>query len=266
MIRWLTLSCLVFLFSAAFGTSAEAGRRQYSDTDWNVILLDNCGMPVPSARSGEPSVEWFAQAGDRKLKFVLDPGDVGRCSSDSRRRHGAPYWERAELRQLKMMSYDAPFEIRFSAQFLEGFTNGRETFFQLHGWTHACTAAPLVMLKSHHGSLRLELLQGVVENGSPLGGAPYRGQLRPVSMERLLIRDLVGAEHVFRSRLSMKGGYGVFSLWIDDRLMVDEVPFTYQSCVTPRIKLGIYRPGGDANRRSVLLIDDVWVRSGALDE
>lgn len=266
MIYWLRLLGLALVFCAAFENTAQAGRRQYSDTDWNVILLDNCGMPVSSARSGEPSAGWISQEGDRKLRFILNPGDIGRCSSDSLRRHSAPNWERAELRQLKKMSYDNPFEIQFSAQFLEGFSNGREAFFQLHGWTHECTAAPLVMLKSHHGTLRLELLQGVIENGSDLGDAPYRGQLRPVSMERTLIRELAGAEHLFRAVLFMEGGQGTFSLWIGDRQMVNNVSFSYQTCVTPRIKLGLYRPGGSTNRRSVLLIDDVWVRELARTE
>jgi hypothetical protein len=83
-------------------------------------------------------------------RFTLRHGDVGGCRTDARARHGAPYWERAELQSGHLRSgrtYDISFDVRFDPGTR---SSNRTTFFQIHTASSACLACyPALMLKVH---------------------------------------------------------------------------------------------------------------------
>ena len=48
------------------------------------------------------------------IRFQLEDKDYGNCGSDRRARHGAPYWERAELKQTTGLNRNLKYELEFN--------------------------------------------------------------------------------------------------------------------------------------------------------
>ena len=82
------LPILPVLLLALSGCQTTGG----NDKDWNLSFYDNCGMPKFD------SMQWIEEGGNKFIRFQLRDKDYGGCKSDSLQRHGAPYWERAELK------------------------------------------------------------------------------------------------------------------------------------------------------------------------
>ena len=144
------LPVLPVLVLILFGlTSAKAA----NDKDWNVNFYDNCGMPKYD------SMRWIEEGGNKFIRFQLRDKDYGQCSTDRAARHGAPYWERAELKQNSKLSPNTKYQVRFKVRFVQGFKN-LTTFFQIHAHNSPCWAYPPIMLKSpkifKHKHLRLK--------------------------------------------------------------------------------------------------------------
>jgi hypothetical protein len=127
---------------ALLTTPVVATAQTYTDTDWNTVFRESCGMPRPN------SIEQVTIGSDKKIRVTLQDGDIGKCSTDNQARHRAPYWERAELSQQNSFRPGQRYQISTEITLLEGFTGERETFFQIHGWAHDCQGAyPPVMMK-----------------------------------------------------------------------------------------------------------------------
>ncbi|RVT84056.1 hypothetical protein DXV76_10160 [Rhodobacteraceae bacterium CCMM004] len=246
--------------SVGQATTTSAGQRDYTDTDWTVTLHDNCGLPVPSSRAvhadRQGSVRWTTVGKDRQLIFHLRRGDRGRCRSDDRPRHGAPFWERAELRQIGALDPLRRHRISLTAKFADGFIGRRETFLQIHGWTGDCPSAPLAMLQMHRRALRATLL-----TVPPSSDAERRGTLRPVPMDRIDVTDLRDSDTAIVLDLDMTARPYLASLTVNGQTLFSERPVHAVPCAVPRIKLGIYRPGGINPGRSTLIVDDIRVDS-----
>ena len=89
---------VLLLPSLAFNTFAKG--KRYSDDDWNLTFYDNCGMP-----KGDSVSLWKEEGNSNFIRFQLGDKDYGGCSTDRMRRHGAPYWERAELGQSSTLDW-----------------------------------------------------------------------------------------------------------------------------------------------------------------
>ena len=74
------------------------------------------------------SMQWIEQEKNKFIRFQLRDKDYGGGSSDRMRRHGAPYWERAELKQSSTLASNTKYELTFKIRFVEGFSGNRETF------------------------------------------------------------------------------------------------------------------------------------------
>ena len=48
------------------------------------------------------SVRWVMEGENKFIRFQLRDKDKGLCGYDRRARHGAPYWERAEVKQTNI--------------------------------------------------------------------------------------------------------------------------------------------------------------------
>ena len=77
----------------------------YKDRDWNNYFYDNCGFPT------NKNLRWVKEKNNKFLRFQLGDKQIGKCSSDNKVRNGAPYWERAELKQKDIFKKNTSYEI-----------------------------------------------------------------------------------------------------------------------------------------------------------
>ena len=113
----------------------------YKDRDWNKYFYDNCGFP------SNKNLSWVKENNNKFLRFQLGDKQIGKCSSDKKVRNGAPYWERAELKQKDIFKKNTSYEVKFKARLIEGFQNDYEYFFQIHGYSSKNCNTPILFLK-----------------------------------------------------------------------------------------------------------------------
>ncbi len=244
---------------ATVSAATDAPAQTFQDDDWNTALFANCALPKHvSSETGaqSQSVLWAQSGDDRKLMFQVLPGDVGGCSSDSTPRDGAPFWERAELRQTGTLAQDRKHEIQFEASFIRGFIGKRETFFQIHGWSKACPSQPLMMMQFDWRQLTIRTLAA---NPDTRTGVSYR--LQHALEDRPGIEDLNQSSNRFRVLLDPTGPVTRVSVWMNGRVLLRKHPVDHSPCAELHTKFGIYRPGQQNPGASELLLDDVLVVS-----
>ena len=240
--RFNLIGCLILLCFTVQSLSLSAehifsanGYGEYTDNDWNQTFYDNCQMP------NKDSLTWITKNNNNFLRFSLGNKDVGRCSSDNKKRHSAPYWERAELKQRVGLSKNAVYQIDFEARFIEGFSGKRETFFQIHQGVRGCRVGPLVMLKFNNSELNLQI------KTSDTKSMTYRRM-------DWKINELLGEWHKFRiifDTISKK-----LSISINSDPVFNTIS-KLSECGIPHLKFGIYRDGSMdlKNRTSVVDFD-----------
>ncbi|MCH2095624.1 MAG: polysaccharide lyase, partial [Rhodobacteraceae bacterium] len=220
----------------------------------------NCTLP------GENSVRLHAIGADQKVAFTLKPGDVGGCSSDAKPRHGARYWERAELKQTSTLAVGQTHRISFEATFEQGFRGKAETFFQIHAWSRDCKSAPLLMLQFDQKRLKTHVLQRTSDKFQSGISRGNKGALAEIKASRsarktLTTDALAGGPHRFDITFDTSGRNARMSVKMDGMPLVKNERVHLQRCVRPHVKFGIYRPGKTNRKTSVLLIDDVVISS-----
>lgn len=235
--------------SLALALAAGASDVQnaiYRDSDWNASFAESCGYPRAT------SIKQVTVAGDKKLKFTLRPGDIGKCSTDNRARHSAPFWERAEVSQETNFQVGQRYRINAEITFLEGFTGERETFFQIHGWAHDCRHAyPPVMVKFRKGRLAIETLRGVTQVRS--------GHHRNVLRKKVSIDGLYGKPLALALDFDIRTRPGTLSVSLNGTQLVADAPVEIADCAIPHIKFGIYRSGWHGNETSAIVFDDLKI-------
>jgi len=195
------------------------------DKNWNVNFYDNCALPKDSVMTLEENNNKF-------LRFQLKGGQKGSCWSDKKARHGAPYWERAELKQSAYLHKNSVYEIKFKARFVSGFEGTRETFFQIHQYNKDCRVGPMFMLKSRYGKLHGDFS----------------------SQKEFKIKDNKNKWINFKINLDFPEG--LYSVNIDGKNFISGNDMGYRHCGKPHIKFGIYRPGWKKNKKSVIDFDN----------
>lgn len=251
-----TLMSVVLISLASFLSADE-----FKDTDWNIGFYDNCRLPctITTDQDKRPkSITWYESLTDRQLAFSVLPGDVGGCSSDSAPRDGAKYWERAEIIQYQPLANNHRFEISFQARFDKGFSGKRETFFQLHGWSKSCDAAPLMMLQFDWRHLTAQVLALSPEEAET-GQFTARGDLRRVAMQPIHLDTLTSRDNRFEVVFDRTVDPNTVSLALNGTVLFDDHPIHVVPCAEPRIKFGIYRPGGLNPGASRWFLDKVMV-------
>ena len=233
MIRMFIVIAALLLAGAQAAADWTAGRSfdyfdktVYKDRDWNVEFYENCDLPNYS------SVDWAREGGEKFLRFTLKDGQVGGCGRDAVYRSGAPYHERAEIKQTHTMSKGVDYTLTFKARF-EGFRWHRESFLQIHQGVRGCRVPPLTKLEFRGGSLRW--------SSPPVRIEEVRGKWIDVRFD-------------FNTEMG-------WELYFDGKKVISDGPyFTPYGCGEPHFKLGIYRPGdpdAKGDRLSVLDIDKV---------
>ena len=209
------------------------------DKEWNVSFYSNCQLP-------QNAISTIEENGNKFLRFKLENMQKGGCSSDREPRHGAPYWERAELKQSTFLDTNSIYEIKFKVRFLEGFTGKRETFFQIHQSVPGCRTGPPTMLKFSTNRLRLDAKR------DPEHHANYYSNIK---LDELYNKW---------SRIKFKydGKNKIINVFLNSDLIFRDITFVPLPCGRPHIKFGIYRPGSKytPNNTSKVDFDDVEVK------
>jgi hypothetical protein len=249
----LALLLLALIFAVAAVPAADAQGRTVKDSDWSTGLYDNCGLPV--AAGPDRSVAWVRLDGDKKLRVRLRPGDKGGCGTDNQMRNGAPYWERAELRQEGFLRLGRLYWMSFEAIFEQGFVGDREAFFQIHGHNGTCDAYPPVMVTFQDGRLMVSALHKVSGNG--LGNG--KGQHRAVQSGTVRVQRLYGRAAQFVVEFDTRTTPARLSMSLNGDRIVTGAAVQYAPCAKPYVKFGIYRPGGKGSATSSVIFDDIRI-------
>ena len=129
------------LLNACNSTGLQLG-ESVQDKDWNARFSSNCPLPH------HDSIYWVSESNRRYMRFTLSDGDKGGCPTDRTARHHAPYWERAELKQVGTLRNNKSYTIDATLRFVEGFSGLRENFFQIHAYNNDCKQAyPPITIK-----------------------------------------------------------------------------------------------------------------------
>lgn len=241
MRKFLILIIIVFL--AGCKTSSDmvssagyfdtSDRTTYQGSDWNLEFYDNCGLPESS------SIRWVTEGKETFLRFTLKNKQVGGCSTDGIKRHGAPYWERAEIKQSSTLDKDADYTLTFKVRFVKGFSYPREDFFQMHQSVKGCRVGPPMMFKFSNGRLTAkDWSQRLTRNAH--------------------IHEFIGKW--VDVKLEVNFSEWNYNLYFNDEKIIDEGDFGVDPCGEPHFKFGIYRPGNEGatgERISILDIDKI---------
>lgn len=162
--------------------------------------------------------------------FYLNHGDVGGCPTDKRARHGAPYWERAELRS-NYMKKDKTYEFSFEVKFDPTKRSSHLTsFFQVHSYASGCpNCVQMLSIRANGSAIAVHLLKK--------DGLHQRHNL---GISRA---SLANDWHTFKVRLGTSPGYNRISIWVDGRRVLSEKNVYLNPKGIPYLKVGLYRPG-----------------------
>jgi len=246
--RLIQRNILLFAISLALvscGSNAGLPGNLTKDYDWNTPFTSNC--PLPNSNS----VVWMSEGKRRFARMTLLDGDKGGCTADKVARHSAPYWERAELKQSGTLDKNELYTIDVTLRFVKGFGGERETFFQVHAYNDSCKQAyPPVMIQfdNTNSSAAVLTLQALQSNGHHIG---YKSDMR--------IENVLGKW--IDLRLVVKLGEGSSAtLYVDEKAIFNNIPIWVESCGTPHVKFGAYRPGNlSGSARSVVDFDSINV-------
>ncbi len=241
MRKFLLLICIVFLAgckTTSKGISAAmyfdtTSRQTYQDKDWNLEFYDNCGLPDSS------SVRWVTEGNETFLRFTLKRKQLGGCSTDALARHGAPYWERAEIKQASTLNRDADYTLTFKVRFVKGFSHQREGFFQMHQSTRDCRVGPPLMFKFSNKHLTAKYWHERFKR-------------------KVHINELIGKW--IDVKLEVNFTESNYNLIFNEENLLAKEEFAVEPCGKPHFKFGIYRPGDEdvaSERISIFDIDKI---------
>ena len=215
------------------------------DQDWNTRFSNNCPLPHYD------SIYWVSEGNRRYVRFTLSDGDKGGCVTDRTARHRAPYWERAELKQVGTLKKNESYTINATLRFVEGFSGHRENFFQIHAYNNGCKQAyPPITIKfdkthTNTAVLTLNALKKTKHHNS------YRSGMR--------IDDVLGKWIDMKIDLKTTKN-GSITVSINGETLFSDVPFWTEPCGILYIKFGAYRPGNlSGNSKSIVDFDSINV-------
>ena len=222
-----------------FSGCQTTGLMSAIDKEWNVSFYSNCQLP-------KNSISTIEENGNKFLRFQLKNMQKGGCSSDRKRRHSAPYWERTELKQSIFLDTNSIYEIKFKIRFLEGFKGSRETFFQIHQSVKGCRTGPTTMLKFNYKKLRLDAKRNYIHHAKYFNNTD--------------IKDLINKWSEFK--IIYDGKNKIINVFLNNNLIFKNITFVPLPCGRPHIKFGIYRPGNKYTpiETSVVDFDDMKVK------
>lgn len=250
---------IITALALGFLSPQPAHAQVFSDRDWNVKMKVSCGAP------DKQSIRKVKTNGDRKIRLVLKPGDIGKCKTDNVERHGAKYWERAEISQANHMKSGKTYAVEWSAVLEQGFVGKEENFFQIHAWNDPCSAYPPLMVRFHNGNLRVMALRNLGPKAGKVWLSKENGRHVKVNTKNISIKQLVGKETRFKV-VAHFARNGWVTMYINDKIIANKAPMEMATCGKPYIKMGVYRPGPalknprqKPSQTSSIVVDDIKI-------
>jgi hypothetical protein len=159
--------------------------------------------------------------------------DVGGCPTDNMKRHGAPYWERAEIRSKNLSlrkTHIIEFEVNFDK---ETRSSDRTSFFQIHTHNDKCTDCVQAV------NLRID--------GWGQMHASVMTPSAPIHLDMSLAtsrESVAGRWAKFKVELTTNPGVAnPLKIEIDGATVLDIDNLLIVAKARPHIKIGLYRPG-----------------------
>ena len=198
------------------------------------------------------SVRWIEKGKRRFLRFQVEDKHYDGCSTDRMVRHGAPYWERAEVKQINSLTKNVKYELKFQVRFVEGYAGNRENFWQMHVTNSPCNIGPAIMIKISDGKLML----AARKNRKSKRTGRYSGSNNHYST--VTIDDLLGKWNIVKMLFDTSENPEV-SLYLNNKEIFSDIPYRIETCGVPHFKFGIYRPGNKSkkNNRSIVDFDKI---------
>ncbi len=251
---------IILIFFLINSTDSYSKGLYYKDKDWNIYFYDNCGLP--SSKKNDKNLRWIKEQNNKFLRFKLSNKQVGKCSSDNKIRNGAPYWERAELKQKGTFKKNSSYEIKFKARLIEGFKNDYEYFFQLHGYKSMKCNSPLLFIqtKGRNKHLRLLLRRYPIDRNDSIANLIKKGsfikyKLATNNSHRIFVEDILKKWINIKLLVHFKQTHGTLDMYFNGEKVLENQSFDMLRCQTPHIKFGIYRPGNDQRKNYTSIID-----------
>jgi len=248
------------IFFLINSTYSYAKGLRYKDKDWNVYFYDNCVFP--SYKKENRNLRWIKEKNNKFLRFQLSNKQIGKCSSDNKIRNGAPYWERAELKQVSIFKKNTSYEIKFKVRFIKGFQNDYEYFFQIHGYSSKECNSPILFIqtKGRNKHLRVLLRKYPSERDNNISNLIKKGSFKKYklatnSSRRIFIKDILNKWTNIKLLIHFKKTDGILDMYFDEEKVLEKQSFDILKCHTPHIKFGIYRPGNSSNKNFTSIID-----------
>lgn len=212
------LICALAAISLLVLHSAAAEELRWSEYQLSV----SCGLSKP---------ESLEMVDGDILRFQVEAGDVGKCSTDSEEYRSddwyKPYSERAEAVVEKKLANGKTHVIEFEARFVSGFVNSdrNETFFQIKD----CPDSDVPVMAF------LRTMQKSKPFAFHLGG-DYVTARSPVTLRMNQWQKFsITYESTKPSRLTVT---------VDGKTIIDRVSFPFvNECGQTRFRIGIYRGG-----------------------
>ena len=228
----------------------------YKDRDWNKYFYDNCGFP------SNKNLSWVKENNNKFLRFQVGDKQIVKCSSDKKVRNGAPYWERAELKQKDIFKKNTSYEVKFKARLIEGFQNDYEYFFQIHGYSSKNCNTPILFLqtKGKNKHLRLLLRKYASERDRNIPNLIKKGSFKKYKLatnnnHRIFVKDILNKWVNIKLLIHFKKTDGLLDMYFNEEKVIENQSFDMLRCHTPHIKFGIYRPGNNLKKNLTSIID-----------
>jgi hypothetical protein len=229
----MTSTLLTALFLTLFSQMAWAGNWNLSPTNQPISYQKPtikfggfyAYAKIPSM-GGIKGVETIDENGEKILRFSLIDGMKGGSSIDHLERHGAPYWERAELRN-DYLSTGKRYRLQYQARFVQGFDKQDETITQIHQHTKSCGLMTNETMwhtgKKKIGTTPIRKFAVVNKRWHGVNIEKEYGKWHDITIEVETVKN-------------------IYRLFVNKKLQT-ETPFTLFKCGKPFFKIGIYRPG-----------------------
>lgn len=259
----------------AIGSSVNAGNwnkspkqgvqkeYRFKDTDWSHTFYANAGFPSNS--EDRWNARWLEEGKTKFLRFRLFNGQIGTSLSDNKNRHGAAFWERAEVKagqgknNVFYFVKNKTYEITFRVRFVKGFTGDRETFFQVHQWQNNCRVGPPIMLKISSQVFHMAYAENNKRHRNVFSANANSASTQGLISVFQLYNKWTEFKLVYGPSTKRDGFASVQLSW-NGKIIIEQNEVWQSPCGRPHVKFGIYRPGAHAFPLETSVVDFDYIK------
>ena len=239
---------IVFSVKSSFAYSKG---EKFIDNDWNMTFYDDCGFP--SSEGKKQNVKWVEEDKNKFLRFSLYNGQVGKCSSDhKKRKKGEPYLERASIKQWSELEKKSQYEINFKFRIVEGFKFRKEKFFRIYSkGSNKCSDTLLFLQfsgKKNPKGLRLRLLD--LTNNK----RPHKRYKLEYKDSKIQVPQLINKWTNIKFLINFNQNDALLDLFFNEEKIVSGLKFDV-TCKDIKMSIGLERHGNSKKKHALSVID-----------